>query len=110
MLDRLLTKRARVLRLSGAGEDEYGNPRATVETATEYAAWIAPLGGREDTHDRSTEISEWRIYLPAGADLEADDRVEIEGRTFDVVEPPVRAERPGRGTHHVEARLRWIRG
>lgn len=107
---RLLSRTATVIPVTtGPGLDEYGNPVEVVAAGVNYPAWLEQTASEERTEDRDTQLADWLLVLPAGAVVDGNDRVQVEGKTFEVVGPPARVHTP-RGEHHVEARLRSVSG
>lgn len=99
--------------------DRYGNTVYDWAAAdrTEYVAWveqrIAPAAGTQSEHvtDRNAQASLWLLIVPPDADIDGRDRVEYDGRTFEVIGPPwtVKTRRTS-AAHHIEANLRWLEG
>lgn len=103
---KLLTADVTVTRRTVDGTDEYGNPdfAETVETTVGYAEQTVAY---DDRGERSTE--EWRVFLPAGTDLTAGDRVAIYEVTLEVAGPPHPVHNPRLGAvSHVEAPARQV--
>lgn len=94
------------------GTDRYGNAEADWSAAqrTSVSGWLAPRGADEVGGTRET--ADFMLFLGASADLDSGDRVEIDGRSFEVTGPPTQAWRatvPAQ-LHHLEAPLRWVEG
>lgn len=107
---RLLTRTATVVPVNaGPALDEYGNLVEVAGAGVNYPAWLEQTAGDERTEDRDTQLADWLLVLPVGAVIDGNDRVQVEGKTFEVVGPPARVHTP-RGEHHVEARLRSVDG
>lgn len=97
-------------------EDRYGNEvrdwanaeRAPVPGVNVQPA-SAPAASEEDTNDRQTAVTGWRLYTRRGVDLDLleTDRVEYAGMTLEVVGKVGRWEIGGR-VHHVEAELKEV--
>lgn len=79
---------------------------ATTSTAK---GWLHQTSSSEPIEGRDGELSLWVLYLPAGTDVDAHDRVTVLGLTFEVDAPPLPAWTP-RGEHHLEVRLRRMVG
>ena len=114
---RLLTSTASVWVRGPAATstDELGNPVEDVALfAEEYPVHLSTAGGQELTEGRETVVFDFDAVigpndageLPA---LDASDRVDVDGESYEVVGPPARLDSP-RGPHHVEARLRKVTG
>ena len=72
-------------------------------------AWVEQASRSENDDQRSQLSADWIALLPASADITGRDRVEYDGKTFEVFGPPT-PRNTLRGTHHIEATLRWIEG
>lgn len=69
---------------------------------------VVPQPGSENNINRSGTVAPFLLIAPAGADLEASDRVVYSGRTFEV-DGPVRRWDTG-VLDHVEADLQEVSG
>lgn len=105
-LTALLTEAVTVIRYADA-TDEYGNTVPGAEVRTSYQGRLEQLATDEIVRDRDTVITDWRLFLPAGADVTAYDRIEARGNLFEVVGLPAEQRSP-RGPHHLEVNLRWV--
>lgn len=76
------------------GRDGTTRPDWTDVTETDVAALVAPSERGEDHGaNRQATITSYDLYLPAGTDITAADRVTVRGDTFDVDgEPAVWAD------------------
>lgn len=101
---------------AGTATDRYGNPRRNwdaPERLTVTGVNVQPAGSppqsQEDTDDRQTTITEWRLSTPKGMDLDLveTDRIEWEGLTLEVDGKVGRWRIAGR-VHHVEAALKEV--
>lgn len=79
-------------------------------TRTAWLGRLYPTGSRENVDRRDTQIGDWTLLLPPGADVRGSDRVEANSFTFEVIGPPALRTVPRRGLHHVEAHLREFIG
>lgn len=106
----LLTGQATIVR-PGTTTDEYNNqvPDWATATRSTWPARLEQLAGREVTADQQTQLADWILYLPPDAQVEGTDRVEHDGKTFEVVGPPNEATTPRR-TSHLEVSLRHVQG
>ena len=102
----LLTETATVVRFA-AGVDEYGNVSRGAETRTDYPARLEQLTADELIRDRDTIVADWRVFLPASADISPYDRLEGRGHIFEVQGLPNQLRSPA-GAHHIEAQLRFV--
>lgn len=108
-LRRLLTEDVTVVRVAWDAVDVYGNPRPGGETRVAYRGRLEEVEHREMVADRETVTSTWRLFLPAEAVIGRLDRVEAQGRVFEVDGLPI-VHRTPRGAHHIEARLGEVDG
>lgn len=87
-------------------EDAYGNP-VTGETArTSVSARLWQASTLEATQGRDTAAETWQVILPASTAIDAGDRVEWDGKAFDVQGAPAKVY-DATSVHHVEAELRY---
>lgn len=103
----LLTQTITVSRPTYDAVDEYGDPQPGTATTASYPARLEQLSSEELIRDRDTVVADWRAYLPAEATIGPFDRVEENGKTFEVWGDPIEHRSP-RGAHHVEVRLRRV--
>jgi hypothetical protein len=84
----------------------YGNQVRDWENAppVTYPAEVQPVSSAEDVVDQQRTVTRWRLFLGPGADLEATDRIEWDGATYEVDGDVERWERRG-VLHHIEAVL-----
>jgi hypothetical protein len=69
---------------------------------------VQPLTAQEILANRDAVQVQWRVYAPAGADVEATDHVAFGGHEYEVVGEPLRWPSPTGGLDHVELLLsRW---
>ena len=102
----LMTATVTITRRTPDGVDEYGNPD-TVETTEATVGYAEQRAAYDDRLERSTE--EWRVFLPAGTDLDAGDRVAIYEVTLEVAGPPWPVTNPRTGAvSHVETTARQV--
>lgn len=92
--------------------DRYGDEELdwANATTTSTTGWLARVDGSEVIDGRDALVSGWLLYLPAGTTIDGRDRVTIAGTTYELDGPPVHANVPGAGEHHLEARLRLVEG
>ncbi len=105
----MLAQTATVFTFTLGDEDDYGNAAETWVEGASYPCRLEPTSGQERTVDRDTQVSDWRLFLPADAELTGRDRVVVDSKVFEVVGPPAVQHTP-RGPHHVEAALRYVEG
>lgn len=110
---RLLTDTCTITRVTADGPpDGHGNPTETTTTATAkcwlYRDTFTRTGGERQVQG-DQQIEEFTLILEASAFVDGNDRVTVNGVTFEVVGPPWRAENPRtRVIDHVEAVLRRV--
>ena len=102
----LLGETATVVRY-GTSVDEYGNIVRGTATRSDYPARLEQLASDEVTRDRDTVTADWRVFLPATADVSPYDRLEARSHIFEVSGLPDQQRTPG-GVHHLEVRLRFV--
>lgn len=71
--------------------------------------WLAQRFHTEEGALREAEISTWHLTVYPNFDVQAHDRIVIDGQTFEVDGPPRPAWTP-RGHHHTEVTLRIVEG
>lgn len=105
----LLVRDVTILR-AGVTTD-YGTtvPTWTNPQSTTTKGWLSQQSRDEDNRNRNAEVSYWHLTVAADTDIQAGDRVEIDGSTFEVDGPPNPAWSPA-GVHHIEATLRIVEG
>lgn len=101
-----------VTKVPAGKKDEQGD-ETTKEVEVETKCSLQPAG-RAGVGGRSehVEISDttWALFLPWGAQLEADAEVIVDGRRFEVIGEPWTAEEGSPGLWHVEATVQRIAG
>lgn len=97
---------------AGTLTDGYGDTVADWSTATSTSAKarVAHRSSDEELGERDARLSEWVAYFETGTDVTATDRIEWDGRTFEVVGPPNPAPARSSTAHHIEANLREVLG
>lgn len=109
----LLVRSATIVHPAGM-VDRYGNTLPDWDNATEVSdvpCWASAEGGAEGAAERQSVTDRLRLFLTAGVDLDAGDRVVIDGEIWEVDGPVQRAWRAlSPCEHHVEASLRRVEG
>lgn len=84
----------------------YGNQTRDWANATSvtYPAEVQPVSSTEDVVNQQQTITRWRLFLGPTADLEATDRIEWDGDTYEIDGDVERWKRRG-APHHLEAVL-----
>ena len=101
---------------AGYRVDKYGNESSERDWANAVrtpvtGVSVQPDVSEEETGDRRTVTTGWRLFTPMGRDLDLlpTDRVEYDGMTLEV-DGEVARFRVGGRVHHVEARLKRVIG
>lgn len=102
----LLGETATVVRF-GAAADEYGNIVRGAATRVSYPARLEQLRTEEIVRDRDTVTADWRVFLPAFAEVSPYDRLEARSHIFEVTGLPDEQHTPA-GAHHLEVKLRFV--
>lgn len=77
--------------------------------AVTYPCELQPVSSAELVDDQQRVEGRWLLFLPASADILPTDRWRQAGVTYEVDGEPGVWRARGR-THHVEARLKRVRG
>ena len=95
-----------------SSSDRYGNTALDYGPAaarTPIRAWLEQAGAREPLSDgRDPAVSGW-LLITNHLDVAARDRIEHEGRVFEVDGVPAPVHTPA-GVHHLEAHLTSVEG
>ncbi len=101
----LLTQTATIVRPTPT-TDVYGDTTHTGSTSTTSPCWLYVSGTDEEAGSTNAEHADARLMLPAGTDIQATDRVTVDGEEWHVIGPPVTRSRPLIGASHIEVDLR----
>jgi hypothetical protein len=71
---------------------------------------LQPMPSSEYERGREAVLTAWRLYAPAGTDLEAGDRIVYDGDTYDIEGDSQNWPSPTGQLDHVEAVLRRVVG
>lgn len=106
-----LLVRTAVIQTATTSTDRYNNTVLdwTSPTSTTTTAWVAQTATIENQDHRDATVDTVIATFPAGTAITAQNRVVIDGQTYEVDGKPNRAWTP-RGEHHVECVLREVRG
>lgn len=109
-IERLLTQDVTLSKLDNSVKDEYGNSVPTAHgSAISIKAYLELVQSVESLNDRDTVVTDWKLYAPAGIDLDAFDRVNFNGQVFEVDGAPWSVYNPRTGVvSHVEAKLKVV--
>lgn len=112
MIEQLFTRTVTILRGTSTSTG-YGNATKldwTNPTPTQTVGWLGPYSGEaENALDRDQQMADATVFLPAGTDITALDRVQIDGVTYQVTGTPSPPFTP-LGAHHIEADLKVVKG
>lgn len=75
-------------RTEGTTRDVYGNLAPVEADPVETVGYLEQTDATEILVDRETYISNWLIILPAGTAVDAGDRVEALGKSFEIIGDP----------------------
>jgi hypothetical protein len=67
------------------------------------------LANRDESAHRDIDVSYWEGFVPAGTDIDPQDRVEAFGYEFEIIGHPRPAFAPDR-TNHIEFLLKVVEG
>lgn len=112
MFGALMSQRVVLKRPQYGNTDRYGNDAPTFheqEHWIEAWAYVQPVNSVEEQADMNRRVSEYTLLVGPQTELEADFRVEVDGRDFEVIGEP-QVFRTPRGVHHVEATIRIVEG
>ena len=113
-IERMFTQDLTILPYGESGVDDYNDPEVVAGTPVSVKGYLerrAERGDPEETRDRETALSRWRVFLPAGTSLTYRDRVTYDGTTFAVDGTPHEVWNPRtRRVHHIEADLLLVEG
>lgn len=114
MISNLLTQEVTIVRRSPSGQrDAYGNESQT-ETETVVRGELQQQARRADAEPEDQgEFSDttWKLFLPAGTEIDTGDLVVVDGRRFEMFGAPWSVHNPRtRSVSHVEANVRATAG
>ena len=90
--------------------DRYGDAvKQTTGSSWTSLARVVQMSRNESHDGREARMTNWLLYLPAGVDINALDRVQWNALTFEVIGVPNRAP-DRRQEHHVECDLTLVEG
>lgn len=95
----------------GSGVNSVGDPIVDWDTATEkdVKVWRQPMRSSEDDDLRQMDKEQVRLFLDPSAEINAVDRVRLDGELFEL-EGPALMRYTTRGPHHQEARCVAVTG
>ena len=100
--DTVTVKRAALVDSRGTKVLDWSNPT----TKTVKGCSVQPSTSTRDFDGRTLQVSEeWVLYAPPGSDIEAGDRIEWNGLTFEINGSPMPWQSPTGRVSHVWARL-----
>ena len=105
----LLVHSLTVYRTTAEARDAIGGVGIATQSSTVLAAYVYPVGGKEDERQRNTQMGEWRALVGPDADVDGWDRAAYDGRSFDIIAPPEPVWNPRTNVHHhTRIRLREV--
>lgn len=115
MLPAIMCQSVTRVRLTSAGEDDYGNTIPGTPTSTVISGVsLQPLLGSSSTELNGTSfdqiVDRWRFFAPPGTDLVTSDRVTQGALDLEVDGDPVTWPGPNGQPHHLEAMLKKFGG
>lgn len=107
-----LVQRATVYRRGGGTQDDYGNVVPTTGSGTSYPALFQPRTSREVTLGGEVYTSDWVLFLPPEAQVDATDKVRRtdDGTLFEVIGAPNPRAGGAGTTKLLELALRHVTG
>lgn len=85
-----LSSKATVYQRGGMVEDDYGNLRPSTGAGKTYPALFQPQNAREVTLGGEVYTSDWTLFLPPEAQVDANDKVRREdGTLFEIIGAPM---------------------
>jgi hypothetical protein len=110
-LETLLRTRTVVIIRAARVTDPYGDVELdwVNATRTTTTGWLSQGPSLELLVARDTVITVSQLYLPKDADVDRQDRLEVDGALYDIVGKPNMAYSP-RGPHHLEVNVQEVLG
>lgn len=106
MITRFLTEEATLYRQTVGAVDVEGNPTLT-STALTVLCRLSQTSTDDNSGNGERRSTQLRLYVDADVEIDGNDRVVKDGRTFEVEGSPYLAATP-RGPHHWEVTLREV--
>ena len=105
--DSVTVKRAALVDSRGSKVLDWSNP---TEIHLSRCS-VQPSTSARDFDGRTIQVTEdWTLYAPPGSDIQAGDRIEWNGVTFEIDGAPMPWQSPTGRVSHVWARLKEWRG
>ena len=105
--DSVTVKRAQLVDRRGSKVLDWSNPTST----TLKGCSVQPSTTSRDFDGRTVQVYEgWTLYALPGSDLQAGDRIEYDGLTFEIDGAPMKQPSPTGRVSHIWARLAEWRG
>lgn len=113
-IGRMFTEPVTILRAEPVA-DRYGSQSSrqrdwSTATETETKAGVQPNVNSETTGDRDQLTTAIRVWLPAGTDITATDRLRYDGGTYEIDGKPMPWKPPRGRTAHIELVARQVEG
>ena len=84
----LLNEPVTVQHVDASGVDVYGNATNTSLSTTATVGYLEQTVSTENQVDRDTVVTDWQAFLPAGTQIDPNDRLVFNTGTFEVVGLP----------------------
>jgi hypothetical protein len=99
-----------LVRRTVSGTDAHGEDVYTLTREDVAGCQVQPVSSAEQLGTGDTVTTRYRLFAPAGVDLDAVDAVEVDGRSYEVDGETSRWSDLLGVPHHVEAFLRRVTG
>lgn len=97
------------LQKNTAGVDRYGNTVPATSSTVSTVGYLEQSQSNETLTDRDVSVGDWVVYLPAGTDVNAQDRIVFGSQTFEVDGEPWQVYNPRvRQVSHLQAKLKVV--
>jgi hypothetical protein len=116
VLPRAMRQSVTRIRITGSGEDAYGNVSSSTTTSTTITGVsLQPFTGGAPSSETpgsnfDRTVTRWRLFAPPGTDLQTDDRIRQGALDLEIDGEPVTWPGPNGSPHHLEAQLKRFGG
>ena len=106
----LMVQPLTISKIGGSTLDAYGNTvPSPVGAPVAVKGYLEQSESVETLNDRDTVVSTWQVFLPAGTNVNAFDRVGFNGQTSEVDGAPWQVFNPRTGAvSHIQAKLKVV--
>lgn len=107
----LMVQPLTISKIGGGTLDEYGNTvPSPLGSPVAVKGYLEQTQSIESLNDRDTVVTAWKVFLPAGTDIDAFDRINFNGQVFEVDGEPWSVYNPRTGAaSHLEANLQVVK-